>query len=82
MRNNKTLPGAEPSIPGNAGRHRKPYRKPQLEELGDLRTLTLGGSPGTGDSGGGMFSEFPPGVHSMPPPGSYPQPGNPNPFLP
>lgn len=24
---------------------RKPYSKPLLDELGDLRTLTLGGSP-------------------------------------
>jgi hypothetical protein len=31
---------------------RKPYRKPQLGSLGDLRSLTLGGSPGTGESGG------------------------------
>jgi hypothetical protein len=31
---------------------RKPYRKPTLKILGDLRTLTLGGTPGgTGDSG-------------------------------
>lgn len=30
---------------------RKPYRKPHLKKLGDLRTLTLGGSLGTGDSG-------------------------------
>ena len=29
---------------------RKPYRKPLLETLGDLRTLTLGGTPGFGDS--------------------------------
>ena len=28
----------------------KPYDKPMLEELGDLRTLTLGVSPGGGDS--------------------------------
>jgi hypothetical protein len=34
----------------NAGKPRKPYRKPQLGKLGDLRTLTLGGSPGVGDS--------------------------------
>ena len=79
---NKTLPEAEHSIPGILRKSRKPYRKPQLEELGDLRTLTLGGSPGIGDSGGGQFSEFPPGVHSMPPPGGYPRPGNPNPFHP
>lgn len=32
---------------------RKPYHKPLLEELGDLRTLTLGGSViSPGDSGG------------------------------
>ena len=31
-------------------RKRKPYRKPLLETLGDLRTLTLGGTPGFGDS--------------------------------
>lgn len=30
---------------------RKPYTKPVLEKLEDLRTLTLGGSPGMGDSG-------------------------------
>ncbi|MBI3162992.1 MAG: lasso RiPP family leader peptide-containing protein [Chloroflexi bacterium] len=29
----------------------KPYHRPSLEELGDLRTLTLGGSPGPDDSG-------------------------------
>jgi hypothetical protein len=39
-------------INDRAGKARKPYRKPGLKSLGDLRTLTLGGSPGTGDSGG------------------------------
>ncbi len=29
---------------------KKMYVKPQLKELGDLRSLTLGGSPGGGDS--------------------------------
>ncbi len=29
---------------------RKPYHKPELEILGDLRSLTLGGSFGTGES--------------------------------
>ena len=29
----------------------KPYEIPRLDELGDLRALTLGGSPGIGDSG-------------------------------
>jgi hypothetical protein len=35
----------------NENIQKKPYSKPQLEELSDLRTLTLGGSPGSGDSG-------------------------------
>ena len=30
---------------------RKLYTKPYLEEIGDLRTLTLGGSPGWDESG-------------------------------
>ena len=30
---------------------RRPYASPRLVELGDLRSLTLGGSPGAGDSG-------------------------------
>jgi len=30
---------------------RKPYSRPKLDALGDLRALTLGGSPGLGDSG-------------------------------
>lgn len=39
---------------------KKKYRKPVLENLGDLRTLTLGGSPGSGDSGGGgAVEDFP-----------------------
>jgi hypothetical protein len=29
----------------------KPYLKPRLEELGDLRNLTLGPTPGAGESG-------------------------------
>ncbi|MCL4825674.1 MAG: lasso RiPP family leader peptide-containing protein [Anaerolineales bacterium] len=29
---------------------RRRYRKPLLERLGELRALTLGGSPGVGDS--------------------------------
>ena len=42
----------------NEGKPREIYCKPILEDLGDLRTLTLGGSPGIGDSGGGP--QFPP----------------------
>lgn len=30
---------------------RRPYISPRLVVLGDLRSLTLGGSPGFGDSG-------------------------------
>jgi hypothetical protein len=34
----------------------KPYRKPILEELGDLRDITLGGSVGCGESGCSEYS--------------------------
>jgi len=37
------------------------YSKPALRKLGDLRTLTLGGSPGAGDSGGSTTECFPTG---------------------
>jgi len=30
---------------------KKPYQTPKLYVYGELRDLTLGGSPGTGDSG-------------------------------
>ena len=30
---------------------RAPYMAPRLENLGEIRELTLGGSPGAGDSG-------------------------------
>ena len=39
---------------------RRPYRAPRLEVLGDVRDLTLGGSPGVGDSGD-PFNFEPPG---------------------
>jgi hypothetical protein len=45
----------------NGNSFRQPYCKPILEELGDLRTLTLGGSPGAGDSGGGALTCDPSG---------------------
>lgn len=45
---------APPAIP------KRPYRRPRLEILGDLRSLTLGGSPGVGDSGD-PFNFEPPG---------------------
>ena len=37
----------------------KLYVKPCLKKLGDIRTITLGGSPGGGDSGGGFATELP-----------------------
>lgn len=69
----------------NKNKTRKSYRKPQLEVLGDLRTLTLGGSPGVGDSAGNPTSEktpysgmpqpdfFPPLPEDFPKPGDPPQ---------
>lgn len=35
---------------------RKPYKKPYLEILGDLRTVTLGASIGSGDSATDPFN--------------------------
>ena len=32
---------------------KKPYMKPLLTPLGDIRDVTMGGSPGFGDSGAG-----------------------------
>jgi len=46
-----------PSAPRRGGR--RPYAPPRLEALGDLRTLTLGGSPGLGDSGDPLNFEPP-----------------------
>ena len=37
----------------------KPYRKPLLEDLGDLRDITLGGSPGSGESGSTIHNPLP-----------------------
>ncbi len=36
--------------PEAQGTARRAYRSPRLECFGDIRTLTLGGSPGFGDS--------------------------------
>jgi hypothetical protein len=38
---------------------KKPYVSPRLEKFGRFRDLTLGGSPGVGDSGAGAGSENP-----------------------
>jgi len=37
---------------GAAPTPRKPYARPVLESLGDIRDLTMGGSAGVGESGG------------------------------
>jgi hypothetical protein len=57
----------------NQRKSRKQYLKPILEELGDLRTLTLGGSPGVGESGG-AYPEFPQTSPRNLPPGFPPPP--------
>jgi len=46
----------EPGLTSNgpAARARKPYAKPLLEPLGDIRDVTMAGSTGTGESGSGM----------------------------
>jgi hypothetical protein len=68
---------------GDIGNLRKPYCKPQLMELGDLRTLTLGASPeGFWDSGGGYLYEYSnsfsaprfPNPHVLPNPYNIPHP--------
>jgi hypothetical protein len=60
--NNKIIHEPQKSNTDESEQPRKLYSKPQLEELGDLRTLTLGASPeGFKDSGGAFYSEtFPP----------------------
>lgn len=37
---------------------KKSYQKPELVSLGDIRDVTMGGSPGVGDSGGGAPENF------------------------
>ncbi len=56
---------------GNKTKVRKRYRTPKLQELGDLRSLTLGGSPGVDDSGSAGIRK-PPGM--LPQPGGFPMP--------
>ena len=57
-------PGAERSLDGAGAVHapaperaaRKPYARPRLTRYGDVRGLTLGPSPGVGESGNpGVF---------------------------
>jgi hypothetical protein len=41
----------QPETAGTPAPSRRAYTRPWLEVLGDIRDLTLGGTPGTGDSG-------------------------------
>jgi hypothetical protein len=71
LNNNKVQSESQQGLLGDSGKSRKSYRKPKLEVLGDLRTLTLGASPsGTKDSGGGLLYEK---LGLLPIPG-FPQP--------
>jgi len=36
---------------------KKPYQKPSLHACGDVRDVTMGGSPGVGDSGNGALEK-------------------------
>jgi len=36
--------------------NKKEYKKPQLKSYGKLKDITLGGSPGAGDSGAGQLT--------------------------
>lgn len=51
-RDEETRTGRETASEGppREAARRRPYHTPRLERLGDLRSLTLGGSPGAGDS--------------------------------
>lgn len=50
---------SRPRPPAQRRGGRRPYAPPRLEALGDLRSLTLGGSPGLGDSGDPLNFEPP-----------------------
>ena len=71
------------TMTGKVGMPRKLYRKPQLEYLGDLRSMTLGSSPmGTPDSDFGTWNNnapvrMPPGFPL--PDGSPRKPSDPPP---
>jgi hypothetical protein len=57
----ENLPETEQISVSSKDKSRKLYHKPRLEELGDLRTLTLGGSvvsPGDSVGGSTLFDWF------------------------
>ena len=45
----------------SAETHRRVYERPVLLALGEIRTLTLGASPGAGESAGGEVRYYNPG---------------------
>ncbi|MBN1400971.1 MAG: lasso RiPP family leader peptide-containing protein [Anaerolineae bacterium] len=47
----KLATGKATSVTASRDRVLKPYAPPRLQLLGDIRDLTMGGSPGIGDSG-------------------------------
>jgi hypothetical protein len=67
---NKLTTEAQQFLTGKSNQPRKLYSKPRLDELGDLRTLTLGASPTEYlDSGGSLYTEtFPDSIIPNPPP--------------
>ncbi len=69
MLNDKNTPMEMKSILICDIEKRKLYVKPRLEEMGDLRTLTLGSSPGGMESGGtgGYHEPMEAGPWSLPP---------------
>jgi hypothetical protein len=54
---NDRLPVPHAAAP--SAERRAPYAAPRIEPLGDLRELTLGGSPGVGDSGAATTQKCP-----------------------
>ena len=90
-KNDKELIKSNNTVIGIKESMGKPYSKQRLELLGDLRYLTLGGSPGSGDSGSST-TRSPFGGHhglvinsqGLPLPGTNPLefPTPDNPFLP
>lgn len=43
--------------PQKTSEKKQQYKKPVLLPLGDIRDVTMGGSPGTGDSGGSFIED-------------------------
>jgi hypothetical protein len=76
INDNRYSPETHTFIPGDAEMRRKPYRKPHLEDLGTLLDLTLGGSPGVGDSGVSHSEKPPSAPHKKPLNLTNPDPGD------